>query len=122
MEILSLVELSYIDELPIIWNGPENADALLILAHGAGAPMDTEFMNFFAEGVAEKAIRVLRFDFPFMALRRQGHGKRPPNGKKILLSSWKTIIEAVRLTHQGKIYIGGKSMGGSYGFYDCGRQ
>ncbi|MDG1438860.1 MAG: alpha/beta fold hydrolase [Emcibacteraceae bacterium] len=108
----SLVDVSYIDELPIIWNGPEHPKTLLILAHGAGAPMDTDFMNFFAQELSEHGIRVLRFEFPYMALRREGYGKRPPNVQKILLSSWKIIIEAARQVHHGKVYIGGKSMGG----------
>ena len=74
--------------------------------------MDTDFMNFFANTLAEHSIRVLRFEFPYMALRREGKGKRPPNTLKILLTSWRQIIEACRLSHKGSIYIGGKSMGG----------
>ncbi|MDG1707926.1 MAG: hypothetical protein P8H03_04150 [Emcibacteraceae bacterium] len=112
MEILSLPEPSFINELPILWNGPEDAKSLVILAHGAGAPMDTEFMNYFAEELSLSGARVLRFEFPYMALRREGYGKRPPNGKKILFEAWGTIIKAVRNSFKGAIYIGGKSMGG----------
>jgi predicted alpha/beta-hydrolase family hydrolase len=99
-------------ECPLIWNGTKDADALLILAHGAGAPMDTDFMNYFAESLAALDIRILRFEFPYMALRREGHGRRPPNTKIILLDTWRDILQMSKKTHNGPIYIGGKSMGG----------
>ena len=53
----------------MLWDGPEEAQNLFIFAHGAGAPMDTDFMNFFAFELAKNNIRVLRFEFPYMALR-----------------------------------------------------
>lgn len=104
--------MSKIKNLPVIWTGPDNAENLLILAHGAGAPMDTDFMNFFAETLARNNMKVLRFEFPYMAIRRDGGGKRPPNPLNILLTSWRQIIEESRESHKGQIFIGGKSMGG----------
>ncbi len=104
--------MSKINNLPVIWNGPKSSEKIVILAHGAGAPMDTDFMNFFAEYLAEHNVRVLRFEFPYMALRREGHGRRPPNPQKTLLASWRQIISECRNQHSGPIYIGGKSMGG----------
>lgn len=104
--------LDNIATLPVLWDGPEEAQNLFIFAHGAGAPMDTDFMNFFAFELAKNNIRVLRFEFPYMALRREGHGKRPPNTQKILFKSWCNIIEECRSQFNGSIYIGGKSMGG----------
>ena len=74
--------LDNIATLPLLWSGPEEAQNLFIFAHGAGAPMDTDFMNLFAYELAKYNIRVLRFEFPYMALRREGHGKRPPKTKK----------------------------------------
>ena len=55
-----------------------NSDPLLVLAHGAGAPMDTPFMTFFAEGLTARGWRVARFEFPYMARRRHEPGRRPP--------------------------------------------
>jgi len=103
-------KLSEIQNLPVLWDGPVDSDTLLILAHGAGAPMDTPFMNYFAQHLANKNIRVLRFEFPYMALRRKGGNKRPPNPQQVLLTSWRHIID-----HSGSYkrkIIGGKSMGG----------
>jgi predicted alpha/beta-hydrolase family hydrolase len=37
----------------LFWNGPASASSVILLAHGAGAGMDTPFMNHFAEGLAQ---------------------------------------------------------------------
>jgi predicted alpha/beta-hydrolase family hydrolase len=50
----------------LIFNGPKTAAITLVLAHGAGGPMDSPFMQTIAEGVAKAAIRVARFNFPYM--------------------------------------------------------
>ncbi|MEL6343054.1 MAG: alpha/beta family hydrolase [Myxococcota bacterium] len=82
----------------------------LILAHGAGAPFDTPFMNTIAQGVAAAGIRVVRFEFPYMRRRRTEGVKAGPNGAKILIACWHEIIDAVGPAD--KLFIGGKSMGG----------
>lgn len=90
----------------------------LILAHGAGALMDSPFMNTIAEGVAENGIRVWRFEFPYMCERREFGKKRPPNTQKVLLESWREAFHQVTAQLKAmvgdhkSIYIGGKSMGG----------
>ncbi|MFC7048080.1 alpha/beta family hydrolase [Emcibacter nanhaiensis] len=99
-----------IADLPVLWNGPEKAETLVILAHGAGAPMDSPFMDYFAEKLADRGLRVLRFEFPYMAERRESGKKRPPDRQPKLLTSWREIYEGAGF--QGKIFIGGKSMGG----------
>ncbi|MEP2876956.1 alpha/beta family hydrolase [Nisaea sp.] len=91
-------------------NGPADAPASFIFAHGAGAPMDTSFMNRIAEGIATAGFRVLRFEFPYMAGRRTGGSKRPPDRQSVLLDTWRNAIAAT--TGNGALVIGGKSMGG----------
>ncbi|AMB88280.1 alpha/beta hydrolase [Pseudomonas agarici] len=86
--------------------------ATLILAHGAGAPMDSDFMNAMAERLAALGIDVLRFEFPYMAQRRLEGGKRPPNPQARLLDCWREVYEQVRRLVRGPLFIGGKSMGG----------
>lgn len=97
----------------LLWNGPTSARLTVVLAHGAGAPMDTPFMTFFAEGLAARGYRVARFEFPYMAARRpngQIDGKRkPPDRQPILLETWRAVIESIGAE---KCVIGGKSMGG----------
>jgi len=81
----------------------------LILAHGAGAAMDSEFMNVIAAGLGNEGIRVLRFEFPYMAGRRADGKRRPPDREAVLLDTWR---QAVRESGAERPFIGGKSMGG----------
>ncbi|WP_065259699.1 alpha/beta family hydrolase [Pseudomonas bananamidigenes] len=88
------------------------ASATLILAHGAGAPMDSEWMTDMAGRLAGLGINVLRFEFPYMAQRRIDGSKRPPNPAPKLLECWREVYGLVRLHVAGVLAVGGKSMGG----------
>ena len=90
-------------------DGPADAPVTLILAHGAGAPMDSEWMNAIAAGVAATGVRVLRFEFPYMAERRTSGKRRPPDREAILLETWRSAFGEAGA---GRTFIGGKSMGG----------
>lgn len=99
------------------WNAPQNQEdgallCCLILAHGAGAPMDSEFMEEMAQRLAAQGLWVLRFEFPYMAQRRLDGGKRPPNPQAKLLQCWREVYQQVRPLVTGTLAIGGKSMGG----------
>jgi uncharacterized protein len=93
----------------LIFDGPEDAASTIVLAHGAGAGMDTPFMNSFATGLALQGFRVARFEFPYMAERRDNGKKRPPDREPILRESWLKIVARLGREH---LVIGGKSMGG----------
>ena len=83
--------------------------ARFLFAHGAGGPMDSPFMNDVAGGLAANGVEVVRFEFPYMAGRREGK-RRPPDREPILLATWRAIIANRR--HTDRFFIGGKSMGG----------
>jgi predicted alpha/beta-hydrolase family hydrolase len=93
----------------IVFTGPKSAPLTVALAHGAGAPMDSPFMDAFAEGLAARGLRCARFEFPYMAGRREDGRKRPPNPARILLETWREVIDSIG---RDKLVIGGKSMGG----------
>lgn len=102
-----------------LWDRPSGeARATLILAHGAGAPMDSDFMQQMAQHLAARGIAVLRFEFAYMAARRLDGKKRPPNPQAKLLEQWREVYTHVRQVRQvrqqvaGPLAIGGKSMGG----------
>ena len=97
------------DRPTILAAGPTSAPITLILAHGAGAPMDTPFMEKISSGLAAAGIRVLRFEFPYMTRRRQDGKRRPPDRQPVLLDAWRSVVDAAG---PGPIAIGGKSMGG----------
>jgi predicted alpha/beta-hydrolase family hydrolase len=91
-------------------DGPEDAAATLILAHGAGAPMDSASMTAAAKALAAEGVRVVRFEFGYMAARRHGVRKPPPKAEKGMPEYLEAVaaLGAVR----GPLFIGGKSMGG----------
>ena len=93
----------------LLIDGPKSAALTIALAHGAGAPMDSEFMVFFAEGLAKRGYRAVRFEFPYMAERRTTGKKRPPDRQPKLLETWQSVIDDLGA---GSLVIGGKSMGG----------
>ncbi|WP_192985066.1 alpha/beta family hydrolase [Pseudomonas sp. EggHat1] len=99
--------------LPWLWDEPPQAAlATLILAHGAGAPMDSAFMQHMAQGLVSRGVRVVRFEFAYMAQRRVDGRKRPPNPQAQLLQQWREVHTQVRQRVAGPVAIGGKSMGG----------
>jgi len=91
------------------FDGPADAPLTIALAHGAGAPMDSPFMQAFADGLSEHGFRVARFEFPYMAERRKTGRKRPPDRADVLLATWRTAIAAL---NPANLAIGGKSLGG----------
>lgn len=105
--------LQCVEQQGWLWNGACGASsATLILAHGAGAPMDSIWMDGMAERLAARGVSVLRFEFPYMAQRRLDGGKRPPNQQAKLLECWREVFSEVRRHVAGPLVIGGKSMGG----------
>lgn len=91
-------------------DGPASAPATLLLAHGAGAPMDSPFLQTMACGLAALGWRVVRFEFPYMAKARQSGQRRAPDRQPVLLQSWRDQVAAA--ASQGPLFLGGKSMGG----------
>ncbi len=87
----------------------EDGAPLFIFAHGAGADMDHEFMSQVAQGLAEKGIRVIRFNFPYMVKRAEDGKRRPPDRAPKLLEAYEEIIKQYATQ---PVVIGGKSMGG----------
>lgn len=101
------------DKLPeFLIDGPEDAPLTFAFAHGAGAPMDTPFMSFFAEGLAARGWRVARFEFPYMARRRREDRRPPPDRQPVLLATWQAVIDHLSGSGPERLVIGGKSMGG----------
>ncbi|MHA1566369.1 MAG: alpha/beta family hydrolase [Alphaproteobacteria bacterium] len=91
-------------------DGPDNAPWTIILAHGAGAPMDSPFMTVIAQGLATAGLKVIRFEFAYMH-RRRTEGIRPgPDRAPKLQACWQQTIAAAG--NPGRTIIGGKSMGG----------
>ncbi|HEY6878177.1 MAG TPA: alpha/beta family hydrolase [Polyangiales bacterium] len=85
------------------------AKAVVLLAHGAGAGMDTPFMAALARGLSEQGARVLRFEFTYMAARRHG-ARKPPERMPALEARFLEAIAAAK--SKLPLFVAGKSMGG----------
>jgi predicted alpha/beta-hydrolase family hydrolase len=85
-----------------------------MLAHGAGAPMDHPWMNDIAALLVERHINVTRFEFEFMAARREQARRRPaPRGEKLMPEYIAAVEILARECGDGlPLFIGGKSLGG----------
>ena len=91
-----------------LWDRPDAATAVLVLAHGAGAGMTHPFMEAVARGLAERRIATLRFQFPSMEA-----GSKRPDGSVVAIATVRAAVEAVRgLAPCLPLFAGGKSFGG----------
>lgn len=91
-------------------DGPADSPHIFLFAHGAGGAMDTPFMTRVARDLGARGVRVVRFEFPYMAARREGGKRGAPDRPPVLLDSFRRVVEE----HGGgsKVFVGGKSMGG----------
>jgi predicted alpha/beta-hydrolase family hydrolase len=95
---------------------PARASACYVLAHGAGAGMAHPFLEAVAEGLADRNIATLRYQFPFM----EAGGRRPdpPNlahatvRAAVAAASRAAVAAASRAASGLALIAGGRSFGG----------
>lgn len=98
--------------MPILYARAPQSFCTLIFAHGAGAPMDSDFMEDMTRRLLGLGVSVMRFEFPYMAQRRIDAVRRPPNKMDVLQDTWRSVYSEVRGQTDQPIVIAGKSMGG----------
>jgi predicted alpha/beta-hydrolase family hydrolase len=86
----------------------------LMLAHGAGAPMTSPFLETMARLLDDRGITVHRFEFGYMAGRREGATRRPAPRAETLVGDFSDSVLScrARIAPVARLFIGGKSMGG----------
>lgn len=94
-------------DVPLVFNGPEDAETLIVLAHGAGAGMHHPFMTTMADGLAARGLLACRFEFLYMA-----HGKKAPDRQAVLEETYRAVAQGLRERWSRRLILGGKSMGG----------
>lgn len=87
---------------------PGEARTCYVLAHGAGAGMTHPFMVSIANGLAERGVATLRYQFPYM---EQG-SKRPDTPKIAQAAVRAAVAAAAQLVPDLALFAGGKSFGG----------
>lgn len=93
---------------PVLRDGPTDARATVVLAHGAGAGMEHAFLAMVAAGLADTGLAVVRFEFPYQQAARGGV-RRGPDRLPVLQA---TMREIVREHARAPFVLAGKSMGG----------
>ncbi|WP_426613025.1 alpha/beta family hydrolase [Bradyrhizobium sp. McL0616] len=102
------LDIARIGTVSAILTQPANARACYVLAHGAGAGMQHASMDKIAEGLADRGIATLRFNFPYME-KKQGRPDQPAVAHAAIRAA---VEEAARLCPGLKLVAGGKSFGG----------
>ena len=92
------------------WIKAHNPIAQFIFAHGAGAGMDSDFMQQVAKLMASQGVSVGLFDFPYMRKAKAQNKRRPPDRADKLLASFNDVLASAQ--QDLPLFIGGKSMGG----------
>lgn len=84
----------------MLLDGSDDAFATILLAHGAGVPMDAATMNSKAASLVDAGFRVARFEFRYMAARRQVTRKPPPRAE-LLMDEYRAAIDELDATGDG---------------------
>lgn len=87
---------------------PPGAQALLVLAHGAGAGMRHPFLERMAQSLAAHRIASYRYEFPYM----EKGSKRPDSPTVAEARVREAVQEAARAVPGLPLLAGGKSFGG----------
>jgi len=109
------VEGLALDEVAGNWDWPEGefGNAACLLAHGAGASMESEFMARVAEALAKAGVPVLRFRYAYAERAARAGRRRPPDRRAALESVHLAALKALRERLPDKqVLLAGKSMGG----------
>lgn len=93
-----------------LFDGAPDAKVTILLAHGAGAPMDSAALTRAAAALASVGLRVARFEFAYMAVRRTSAKRLPAPRAETLKTEYLAAVDALKA--RGPLIIGGKSMGG----------
>ena len=93
-----------------LWLAPAGATACLALAHGAGVGMRHKSMAAIAEGLAERGVATLRYQFPYM---EKGAARvDPPVIAHATVRA--AVAEARRRAGPLPLFAGGRSFGGRH--------
>ena len=84
--------------------------ATIVLGHGAGADQSSGFMRLFADGLAQRGLDAMTFNFVYTEQKRGA-----PDPKAKLEACFRAVIDAAlnqKKLKGNRLFIGGKSMGG----------
>jgi hypothetical protein len=91
----------------VLWQCPNDADAALVLAHGAGAGMTHRNMQALADAFGRQGVATLRFDFPFMEA-----GRRRVDSRAVATAAIAEAFAEASSRSALALWLGGHSFGG----------
>ena len=95
-------------EVTGVFGRPDEADATVVVAHGAGAGMDHPFMVGYCDALNGLGLATLRFNFAYVE-----QGKKLPDRPPRAISVWTSVLEDARRRSAGvALWAAGKSFGG----------
>ncbi len=119
MEILEkTIEVDSRRRVGSVWAFPGSRSAdcqgVFLLAHGAGAGMDHEFIDYFHRALVRAGFVAVKFNFPY-----KDEGRKAPDRQAVLEKTFERVLQEVRSHHSSatRVWIGGKSMGGRIASY-----
>lgn len=99
---------SGIVEVSAAWTRPDDAWAVVAVAHGAGAGHRHPFLAGFARALEEEGMATLRFNFPYVET-----GRRMPGPASHAVTTWAAVAEWVTgRAPDLRLWAAGKSYGG----------
>jgi len=105
-----------VEHVSVRTDAPEGREArgVFVLAHGAGAALDSAFLEAAAPRIADVAgLVVVRFNYAFTELAKRSGKRRPPERRVALEAVHGPVLQHVAAAHGGlPLYAGGKSLGG----------
>ncbi len=95
-------------EISAAWDRPDDAHAVVAIAHGAGTGHAHPFLLGFARALGERGFATLRFNFPYAEA-----GRRMPGPAAHAIATWSAIAGfAADSADDLPLWAGGKSYGG----------
>ncbi len=86
----------------------ESKRPVILLAHGAGADVSSEFFTLLDEGLSRYPVTRVYFNFPYRVAN-----KKVPDRLPVLQESWRRAMNwVVQEIKPAALFAGGKSMGG----------
>lgn len=87
---------------------PPKPVACYVVAHGAGAGMTHPFITAVADGLSQRLVATLRYQFPYME-----QGSKRPDRPAVAQATVRAAVDtAARLVPSLPLFAGGKSFGG----------
>ena len=109
-----------VDWVSGFWDLPEQpkSDFAILLAHGAGLDMASDFMAYLAAGLATAGYPVMRFNYAYSERMDREGKRRPPDRRPMLEAVHRSVLEFMRRRYpDARVVLAGKSMGGRMASY-----